>query len=556
MRYTRWPAYAPLLPIFCPMMKFVLLRVLWGPAKAASQGRRPLTYLLLLFLLHAPGLHAADLGPESVKFLDECRYILTPLESKMFKSLDTEEKRHKFIANFWKGLDPNPATDFNEYRQLYYQRMAEANRLFSRGSPGYLSDRGKVYMLLGKPDEKESYYAGRKTDEHPSEIWTYRSAKHLGLDRDTEIAFVDETGTGNYRFSSRTALDAGAARAATVRGLQLGLASLKTIAAVQENPRDAATANAEQGVTSPTATESAATPLAEPPGEFSGVIAARYDFFKAFLGKTLLVMTVALDRGSNKGEAMDYKVFARVERTDLPKEEPPAAAPPPPPATGDEAAPAAMPPPEPTSFDLKDDFEARASKEELLYQALLPLKPGKYKVVYGVTDIPGNTTGSYTEELSVPDYNGDSLTLSSIVPATKIEEVKQDPALDPALDPTPEEKLVPFQLSGSTVVPCVNGRFSPRAELFVYFQGYGAAIDPASGKPKLNVDYLILRKQKSGKWKPIGRMPQPNQTELAHVYDLPLSQLPKGKADYKVTVTVEDKLGGKKAKGETFFSVR
>lgn len=501
---------------------------------------------LMLALLLSSAAIAKDMDPESAEFLDRCRYIITKMERQMFESLPTVERRHEFIDNFWRGWDPNPVTAANEYRDLYYQRIDEANRRYTRGQEGYLTDRGKVYILMGDPDEKETAYSGRTSDEKPSETWIYRSASRPGMLRDTEITFIDETGTGNYRIASRAELDAGAARAGIFHSLQGDITAHRTAAGLQTNPRDlyersptgTLVAQAPEGGTNVDAAAAAA-------GDFKIPVTARLDYVKASMGKTLVVLTVSLDRAVASGTVADYKVYCRVE--------PPAGAAAATPAADPAATPAAAPSPL-----VVDSMEGRETKGSLLYQAQLPVDPGSHRVIYGVTDVALNLPKTFEMKAEVPAYADDAFALSTIVPATLVEAAPAPAPPAPAADgsvpaPAPEDmgpKLVPFQLSGMTVLPAVDGKFEKSATLFVYSQVYGAG-----ATPKVDVDYLISMKQADGKWKAVGKMPNPGQTQMVLEYELELKLLP-GPGDYKVEVTAKDTVAKKQAKGEALFSVK
>ena len=95
------------------------------------------------------------------RWMDEdVAYIITDEEKKTFKTLKTDEEREQFIEQFWLRRDPDPDTDTNEYREEYYQRIAYANENFASGIPGWKTDRGRIYIMFGKPDEKESHPSG------------------------------------------------------------------------------------------------------------------------------------------------------------------------------------------------------------------------------------------------------------------------------------------------------------------------------------------------------------------------------------------------------------
>src|SRR5437762_11358567 len=96
-------------------------------------------------------------------------YIITDEERKAFKKLQTDDERERFIEEFWRRRDPDPDTDENEYREEYYERIAYANEHFASGIPGWKTDRGRIYITWGKPDEVESHPSGGQYQREPSE---------------------------------------------------------------------------------------------------------------------------------------------------------------------------------------------------------------------------------------------------------------------------------------------------------------------------------------------------------------------------------------------------
>ena len=94
-------------------------------------------------------------------WLDEdVTYIITDEERKAFKVLKTDEERDQFIEQFWLRRDPDPDTPENEYKEQYWERVQYANEKFSSGIPGWKTDRGRIYIKFGKPDELESHPSG------------------------------------------------------------------------------------------------------------------------------------------------------------------------------------------------------------------------------------------------------------------------------------------------------------------------------------------------------------------------------------------------------------
>src|SRR5262245_56120286 len=145
------------------------------------------------------------------RWLDEdVSYIITDEERKAFKALKTDEERDQFIEQFWLRRDPDPDTPENEYKEQYYERIQYANEHYASGIPGWKTDRGRIYVTFGKPDqveshpaggayERPSYEGGGSTSTYPFEIWWYRYIEGIGSD--IEIEFVDPTGSGEYRIA-------------------------------------------------------------------------------------------------------------------------------------------------------------------------------------------------------------------------------------------------------------------------------------------------------------------------------------------------------------------
>jgi len=130
-----------------------------------------------------------SLDPDSRQFLSEVRYIITKQERKIFLNLPPSD-REAFIQEFWKKRDPDPETEKNEFKEEYYERIEMANTLFrGGGKPGWLQDRGRVYVLLGPPHERYTYPRGRSFYGLPEELWYYGFFP---------VIFVDDDWDGDY----------------------------------------------------------------------------------------------------------------------------------------------------------------------------------------------------------------------------------------------------------------------------------------------------------------------------------------------------------------------
>src|ERR1041384_140831 len=146
------------------------------------------------------------------KWLNEdVAYIITDEERTAFTRLNTDEEREQFIEQFWLRRDPTPDTVENEYKEEHYERIAYANERFASGQPGWMSDRGRIYILYGKPAEIESHAAGGTyerpiqegggtTSTFPFETWRYRYIEGIG--NEVILEFVDPTMSGEYHLTT------------------------------------------------------------------------------------------------------------------------------------------------------------------------------------------------------------------------------------------------------------------------------------------------------------------------------------------------------------------
>ena len=132
--------------------------------------------LLLLLILQINFLHAAqELDDFWKAWLDEVDPIITKTERSVFQSLQDDESRKRFQRNFWQVRDTTPGTPENEYRNEYYnlRRYAE-NRL-----NGAHTDRGRIYLILGKPTEVQNFSGSEVVVD--CELWIYKAEGRSGF---------------------------------------------------------------------------------------------------------------------------------------------------------------------------------------------------------------------------------------------------------------------------------------------------------------------------------------------------------------------------------------
>jgi GWxTD domain-containing protein len=134
------------------------------------------------------------LKPDEREFLSKVRFIITKEERSVFLRLP-ESERDAFIQEFWTKRDPDPSTEENEFKIEYFARIESANRMFrGEGTHGWLTDRGRVYILFGPPFSRKYYPTEVQGGiQRAREVWYYGNFP---------IVFVDEKSNGVFRLQS------------------------------------------------------------------------------------------------------------------------------------------------------------------------------------------------------------------------------------------------------------------------------------------------------------------------------------------------------------------
>ncbi len=140
-----------------------------------------------------------SLAPTYREWLDLTSYIMTGKERDVFLELGHDRERDVFIEAFWRIRDPTPGTPANEFREEHLKRFAEANRRYryDASRPGWMSDRGRMHIILGPPASIEPI-AG-SSELVPTELWSYYGDPAKGLPEHFVLVFYQRGGTGEYR---------------------------------------------------------------------------------------------------------------------------------------------------------------------------------------------------------------------------------------------------------------------------------------------------------------------------------------------------------------------
>ncbi len=444
------------------------------------------------------------------------RYLLSTEENKAYRELKraTDEERRRFIEDFWARRDPDPTTPGNVVRDLFYRRVAEANRLFTDSpAPGWKTDRGKIHILLGPPDEEE--WSGSRRAERHTIVWIYRSTPDLaGLGPYPTVRFVRDR-AGEYRLSHDVRLfflETSLAVAFQAQALQL-----RGMPASREDPGLAGVESADD----------------HPP------IVTRHDFYRTSGGSTLAVLTVGLrpDPFRSVGD-------------------PPG----PPPA-----------PPQVHRFDVSARLIEQGGTAEhpvqgeegrlagggdvapggyRMYQGAAPVPPGPYTARYLIVDPQSGRERALEERLVVPDFDGSGPALSSVTLATRVQRIA-----DPA-----REYDAPFLFGDRRVVPNPVQTFRSGDTLAVFYEVYGLEIDPIEGRPTFDVEYRFSigaagSRDGGDAFAPMGHPIRLTRLKTP-IQDFVLALDEWSRGNYRLRVTVTDALGGGRAVREVAFRIR
>ncbi len=132
------------------------------------------------------------------KLFSQAKYIAAKTEVEQYKSLDSLGAKREFLFNFWAKRDFEPSTPINEFKNEYLRRVEIANRNYSSlYKEGYLTDRGRVLLLFGEPDQKDFFPS--ESEYKPYEIWFYNE-----IEGGATFVFGDPTGFGNFELLHST----------------------------------------------------------------------------------------------------------------------------------------------------------------------------------------------------------------------------------------------------------------------------------------------------------------------------------------------------------------
>jgi GWxTD domain-containing protein len=145
-----------------------------------------------------PGDTIPPLESRYQEWLDMVGVVASSEELRAFRELPTAGDRDAFIRLFWQQRDPTPGTEANEYHAEIEKRFRHVNQFFGRGTPrpGWMTDMGRMYMILGEPNSTESF--DNVSEVYPVQVWYYYGDAKLGLPTYFNVTFYKPQGTGEW----------------------------------------------------------------------------------------------------------------------------------------------------------------------------------------------------------------------------------------------------------------------------------------------------------------------------------------------------------------------
>jgi len=431
------------------------------------------------------------------KWLEEdVIYIITDEERRAFKNLQTDEEREQFIEQFWLRRDPTPDTMENEYKEEHYRRIAYANERFASGIPGWKTDRGRIYITFGPPDEIESRPSGGTyerpweegggtTSVYPFEKWRYRYLEGVGMQTDIVIEFVDKSMTGEYRMtmdpSEKDALLMVPGAGLTLME-QMGLADKAdrfnrtdgTRLGVGNQPLPARMNQFERLQQFADLQKAPKIKFRDLEAQVNSRILynllpmqARADFFPTTASTVLSTITLQFNRKDlqfkQEGEISKaiVNIYARI--TSMTRRV----------VNVFEDV---------VSIEVPASMLQEAAQGISIYQKAVPLPPGMYRLNVVAKDVVGGNMNNYEMALNVPRMEEDVLFASSLVLADVLEKV-----------PTRSIGTGQFVIGTSKVRPRVNETFRRGEKMGIYMKLYNFQADERTGRPVGEIEYEIVR---------------------------------------------------------------
>ncbi len=437
-----------------------------------------------------------ELGSEDRMWLEnEVPDIITEEERQAFLQLSTNEERDQYKEIFWQRRNPDRDSPVNPVKEEHYRRLAYTDEHFSSGIPGRKTDRGRIYIIWGPPDEIDSHptggtyerspqQGGGSSTAYPWEVWRYR---HLeGIGENIEIEFVDPSGTGEYHIAydpcEKDAL-------AHVPGAGSSLSEILGRSSKADRFTNSNGTTCPMPLGGMTASTNEFENLdryfrvQHPPEHFKDLVEKvtsrivanqlpfqyRADFLRATTNTVLVPITLQLRNRdlsflSKQGlQSAVLNLYCRIT---------------------DPGGRVVQTFEEVISRDFPDSLFQSSLNLSSIYQKSVPLRSGLYRLDLVIKDTQSGNIGTLGTALRVPHFEEEKLDASSLILADQIVPV-----------PSSQVGAGQFVLGSYKVRPRLGQEFSGSDKLGIYLQLYNLKLDETSRKTKVSVAYRITKDQ-------------------------------------------------------------
>ncbi|MGA2722483.1 MAG: GWxTD domain-containing protein [Bryobacteraceae bacterium] len=477
------------------------------------------------------------------KWLNEdVAYIITDEERAAFKRLQTDEEREQFIEQFWLRRDPTPDTVENEFKEEHYRRIAYSNEHYASGIPGWKTDRGRIYITYGPPDEIDSHPSGGtyerppeegggETSTYPFEQWRYRYIEGIGTN--IIIEFVDPTMTGEYHMtmdpSEKDALLYVPGAGLTMME-QMGL-STKTQRFQNTDGTHLGTpfGGQPESMNEFSRLEQYAKLQQAPKIKFTDLETAvstrlsynilpmktREDFFPVTDATVLTNVTLQFDNkdlqfqlkdGVQKAVVDIYGKFSTMTRRVV--------------SVFEDTVTASSPP------EYLQDY----TKLKSIYQKTIPLAPGTYRLNVSAKDVVGGNLSLYEVAITVPHLDPDKLSSSTLILADVMEKV-----------PSKSIGTGQFVIGDTKVRPRMDDVFKRDEKMGIYLKLYNFGAEEGTHLPSGQVEYEVVKNGTNERifnfTEEVAQIPGASANQVTVEKLLPLNSLAPGQYTLRLKVT-------------------
>ncbi|PYV64918.1 MAG: GWxTD domain-containing protein [Acidobacteria bacterium] len=443
-----------------------------------------------------------ELSDPDKKWLNEdVRWIISDEERKAFMQLSNEEEREKFIEAFWDRRNPNPDSEDNEFKDEHYRRIEYANEHFPAGKPGWMTDRGRIYIVFGPPDEIESHPSGGsyerpmeegggETSTYPFEDWRYR---HIdGIGEEVIVEFVDDCMCGAYEMTmDRSKKDA------LLNVPNAGLTMYEQMGMASKTDRFTGGNGLERLGTGPggaTVLQSKEFDRLEQFSKLNQAPAVKFkdleEVVRTHISYNLMPFDVRTDFVRITSDTILVPVTVQIKNRDI--------------TFADKdgiqhgvvnifgrlstlTGKVAQTFEDTVTADVPAELLPKEVENSKIYWKAVPLRPGRYKLDVVVKDVNGDRMGTWSRGIIVPTFDDDKLASSTLIIADDVQPV-----------PTNSIGTGMFVIGTTKVRPRVapaDGKpavFKRGQKVNFWMQVYNLAVDQKSHKPSATFEYDIV----------------------------------------------------------------